>query len=317
MKTITMIGIAVALCVPALASAQRGGGAGAGNVQRVNVQRVDIRAHRHRADDHPGRDFDVARGDAVVETRNPHPATRRRSEPAPAAQPGPPPLVQRHASRSGPPALVQRHAPRSFPSARGPLSPPSAAPTRPLRLARGGRFLCGAGGARKKASVAAQAASARLAIVARRRRVVVEGVVDVGIVASTVTVLPAARSASAQGRAGRVHPLVEAGEDDQHRRLRPAPPRPDRARGRRRRRRPSARRPTATASRLTIAAAPAEADDPDLARRRRRARRASGSSRRRRRPSRPCRAAPIIVRARSSSAGVPPAGLRKSGATAE
>ena len=40
MKTITMIGLAAALCVPALASAQRGGGTGAAGFQRVEVQRI-------------------------------------------------------------------------------------------------------------------------------------------------------------------------------------------------------------------------------------------------------------------------------------
>jgi hypothetical protein len=46
MKTISLIGIALALCAPALASAQRGGGGGAtvqrGDVQRVDIRRVDI-----------------------------------------------------------------------------------------------------------------------------------------------------------------------------------------------------------------------------------------------------------------------------------
>ena len=61
MKTINLIGIAVALCVPALASAQRGGGATAVSVQRVeSVQRVDTgRAIT------PVRDIEFARGDAA------------------------------------------------------------------------------------------------------------------------------------------------------------------------------------------------------------------------------------------------------------
>jgi hypothetical protein len=40
MKIITMIGLAAALCVPAAASAQRGDGAGAAGVQRMD-QRID------------------------------------------------------------------------------------------------------------------------------------------------------------------------------------------------------------------------------------------------------------------------------------
>lgn len=60
MKTIRMICVAAALCVPALASAQRGGGAGAVRVQRVeSVQRVDT--GRTIA----VRDIDIRRGDAV------------------------------------------------------------------------------------------------------------------------------------------------------------------------------------------------------------------------------------------------------------
>lgn len=63
MKTINMICVAVALCVPALASAQRGGGAGAVSVrvQRVeSIQRVD----RGRMIV-PVRDVDIRRGDVV------------------------------------------------------------------------------------------------------------------------------------------------------------------------------------------------------------------------------------------------------------
>jgi hypothetical protein len=85
MKTIKMICVAVALCVPALASAQRGGGTGAVS-QRVNVQRVDVgRADLRRIDTMrtitPGRDVDIARGAAVLETgtriRRPDPDRRR------------------------------------------------------------------------------------------------------------------------------------------------------------------------------------------------------------------------------------------------
>ena len=63
MKTISLIGIAAALCVPALASAQRGGGAVA--VQRVEVQRADVRRldiDRTRFD---ARDIDIRRGEAL------------------------------------------------------------------------------------------------------------------------------------------------------------------------------------------------------------------------------------------------------------
>ena len=68
MKTITMIGIAAALCVPALASAQRGGGAGDVGVQRVNVPRVDIRRIDTGRTITPARDVTIARGVAVIET---------------------------------------------------------------------------------------------------------------------------------------------------------------------------------------------------------------------------------------------------------
>lgn len=86
MRTITTIGVAVALCVPALASAQRAGGAGAVNVQRVNVQRVDIRRVDVRRVDTrptitPTRDVNIVRGVAVIETgtriRRPDPDRRR------------------------------------------------------------------------------------------------------------------------------------------------------------------------------------------------------------------------------------------------
>lgn len=81
MKTITLIGIAVALCVPALASAQRGGGARAVNVQRVDVGRVDVRRIDTIRTITPGRDVNIARGVAVIETgtriRRPDPDRRR------------------------------------------------------------------------------------------------------------------------------------------------------------------------------------------------------------------------------------------------
>jgi hypothetical protein len=74
MKTITMIGVAMALCIPALASAQRGGGgAGGASAQRVAVQRIDVRrVDVGRVDRgpaiNPARDVNVARGPSVVET---------------------------------------------------------------------------------------------------------------------------------------------------------------------------------------------------------------------------------------------------------
>jgi hypothetical protein len=86
MRIITTIGIAVALCVPALAAAQRGGGAAAVNVPRVNVQRVDIRRVDVRRVETrptitPGRDVTIARGFTLVETgtriRRPDPDRRR------------------------------------------------------------------------------------------------------------------------------------------------------------------------------------------------------------------------------------------------
>jgi|GEM_PF-6030680 len=83
MKTISLIGIAVALCVPALASAQRGGETGAVGVQRAeSMQRTDT--GRAIA---PVRDIDIRGGDAArvgtVETgtrihRPPHNPARRR-----------------------------------------------------------------------------------------------------------------------------------------------------------------------------------------------------------------------------------------------
>jgi hypothetical protein len=60
MKTISMIVAAAALCTPALVAAQRGGGAGAVAVQRVEIQRVQrIDSGRTMI---PTRDFDVGRG---------------------------------------------------------------------------------------------------------------------------------------------------------------------------------------------------------------------------------------------------------------
>jgi hypothetical protein len=98
MKTITMICVAAALCVPALASAQRGGGAGAVRVQQVeSVRPVDT--GRTIA----VRDIDIRRGDAVrvrpVETgthiRRPlhNPARRRWNAANP---PGPNPARRRY-----------------------------------------------------------------------------------------------------------------------------------------------------------------------------------------------------------------------------
>jgi len=83
MKTITMIGVAVALCVPSLASAQRGAAAGAGGAQRVPMQRVEIqRVDRGPATFAPGRDIVVARGrlaeiDTGTRIRRPDPDRRR------------------------------------------------------------------------------------------------------------------------------------------------------------------------------------------------------------------------------------------------
>ena len=79
MKSITMICVATALCVPALASAQRGGGAV--SVQRVErIQRIDTGRIPVRDIDLRGRDIEIARGGMVVTgTRIPHhsPARRR------------------------------------------------------------------------------------------------------------------------------------------------------------------------------------------------------------------------------------------------
>jgi hypothetical protein len=64
-KTISMIGIAAVLSLPALAAAQRGGGAGAGaiSVQRVQVQRIDVgRVDTGRT--LTARDIDIRRGNA-------------------------------------------------------------------------------------------------------------------------------------------------------------------------------------------------------------------------------------------------------------
>lgn len=83
MKSIHMICAAAALCVPALASAQRGGGTPAVGVSRVeSVQRIDTgrTIGPVRDIDLRGRDIDVARGGEVVTgTRIPHhnPARRR------------------------------------------------------------------------------------------------------------------------------------------------------------------------------------------------------------------------------------------------
>lgn len=87
MKTISMIGIAAALCVPALAAAQRGGAAGAVSVQRVDVQRVQrIDSGRTIT---PARDFEIRRGTAVggetgtrIHRRADDPNRRRPHDPA-------------------------------------------------------------------------------------------------------------------------------------------------------------------------------------------------------------------------------------------
>jgi hypothetical protein len=64
MKTMSLICAALALGVPALAPAQRGGGGmAAGGVQRV--QRVDVQRIDPARTLTPGRDIDVRRGDAA------------------------------------------------------------------------------------------------------------------------------------------------------------------------------------------------------------------------------------------------------------
>lgn len=82
MKSIRMICVAAALCVPAMASAQRGGGAGAVSVQRVErIQRIDPgRTITARDIDLRGRDVDIVHGGMVVTgTRIPrHSPARRR-----------------------------------------------------------------------------------------------------------------------------------------------------------------------------------------------------------------------------------------------
>lgn len=100
MKTITMIGVAIALCVPALAAAQRGGGTV--SVPRVNVQRVDVRRVDPRPTITPGRDVTIARGFTVVDTgtriRRPDPDRRRLHNARRrwnAAHPGPNPHARR------------------------------------------------------------------------------------------------------------------------------------------------------------------------------------------------------------------------------
>lgn len=102
MKTITMIGVAVALCVPALAAAQRGGGAGAVSVPRVNIQRVDVRRVETRPTITTGRDVTIARGFTLVDTgtriRRPDPDRRRLHNARRrwnAAHPGPNPHARR------------------------------------------------------------------------------------------------------------------------------------------------------------------------------------------------------------------------------
>ncbi len=111
MKTITMIGIAAALCLPALAVAQRGGGGGAVGVQRVDVQRVEVQRLDTGRTITPSRDIEIARG-GVVETgtrlRRPDPDRRRLHNPRrrwnAAHPPGPDPARRRWnaANPSGP-----------------------------------------------------------------------------------------------------------------------------------------------------------------------------------------------------------------------
>ena len=101
MKTISLIGVALALCVPALASAQRGGGGAVavlrGAIQRVDVQRVDRTLV-------PGREIEIRRGDVVrgetgTRIRRPDPDRRRLHNPARrrwnAAHPSNPHLARR------------------------------------------------------------------------------------------------------------------------------------------------------------------------------------------------------------------------------
>ena len=90
MKTISMIGLAAAFCVPALVAAQRGGGAGGVAVQRVDVQRVQPFDSSRAIDS--GRDIDISRGggfggetgtrirrrDDDPDRRPPHDPARRR-----------------------------------------------------------------------------------------------------------------------------------------------------------------------------------------------------------------------------------------------
>ncbi len=86
MKTISLIGIAMALCLPVMASAQRGGGGAVavprGAIERVEIQRID----RDRTLV-PARDLEIRRGDAVrgetgTRIRRPDPDRRRLHNPA-------------------------------------------------------------------------------------------------------------------------------------------------------------------------------------------------------------------------------------------
>ena len=96
MKTISMIGVAVALCVPALASAQRGGGAGAVRVQRVeSVQRVDT----GRTIARPATSTSAAATPCASDRLETGTRIRR-----PAAQSGPPALERRASAGPDPPA---------------------------------------------------------------------------------------------------------------------------------------------------------------------------------------------------------------------
>ncbi|HEY5711600.1 MAG TPA: hypothetical protein VIT38_06870 [Allosphingosinicella sp.] len=72
MKTMTITGIAILLCIAAPAAAQRGGGGGTGPVAmpRAEIQRIDPGRTIS-----PARDIEIRRGDAtggVTGTRIPH-----------------------------------------------------------------------------------------------------------------------------------------------------------------------------------------------------------------------------------------------------
>lgn len=118
MKTITMIGIAAALCLPALAAAQRGGGS-AGGVQRVDVQRVEVQRIDTGRTITPSRDIEIGRGGAVeTGTRLRRPDPDRRAHNArrrwnAAHPPGPDPARRRwNAANPSDPDRTRRRAGR-------------------------------------------------------------------------------------------------------------------------------------------------------------------------------------------------------------